>query len=91
MQCDRKPATIVHYHRNEKDPLSPPSNTAECPLFQHRSLEPRQSQIITEMACYAISHDRHPYQGTLPAAEELVSQEKKVHSVEGMTNSAGPL
>lgn len=60
MQGDSKLATIVHYHRNEKDSLSLSSNTGECPFVQCGSPKPQQSRITSRVYC-TISSDRWPH------------------------------
>lgn len=90
MQRDRKLATIVHYHRNEKDPLSPSSNIVEWPLVQGRFLKPPPPPITAISAAQLVLKGGS-FQSVLPAEEELVHQEKKVWSQEGTLHSLGLL
>ena len=62
-QCDRKPATIVHYHRNEKDPLSSATDTAGCASAPLRAGPPA-------VLCSAVSHDGPPRLRSSAAVQE---------------------
>lgn len=62
-QWDRKPAAIVHYHRNEKEPLPSATDTAGCPSAPLRA-------GALAVLCSAVNDDRPPHLGSSATTQE---------------------